>query len=561
MNSSACRTRAWWFLTCALASFAAASADITYISQSRSVYAVASDIGAGASGNSDGKAATDFGPFDATVSAQTTTGCSASASQSSRLFARAITFSGSASATDTDCQNTGSGASSGTSTVDITFSVSAPTAYQMAFTVTGNYLGAAGTLTNSSGDRIFMGSPANNTFTSSGTLPPDTYHFVATVPASMPGFGCGSTAATFTGSLEVPPCAPIGFASMPAPQAGCRGGVATLTASADNVSFQWLRVNKPLTDGPTASGSILSGSTTNTLVITGFQPADADTYACAITNSCGDTLTSPQVPLQVADSPKINSQPLSQPVCLGGFATFTTGAIVEPLQTFTWQSNGVPLSDGPTPTGAVLSGTSTPTLSITGAQVADATDFTCVVTNACGAVTSNVAALAVNTGAPTLSTQPESFITCPSAVATVSVRSSSGLLLYKWQWLPENSPSLLDVVNGLNYNPVTHLAEFIALNSTSSDLSLRASANLKQNGKSFGLVCTASNGCSSVVSDFASVTVCAADFDCSGSVGVGDITAFLSAWFARSPSADFNADGTIGIQDIFDFLAAWFAGC
>jgi len=53
---------------------------------------------------------------------------------------------------------------------------------------------------------------------------------------------------------------------------------------------------------------------------------------------------------------------------------------------------------------------------------------------------------------------------------------------------------------------------------------------------------------------------CAADFDANGVVGVPDIFAFLSAWFAGEPEA-FEFAGTPGVPAIFAFLSAWFAGC
>jgi hypothetical protein len=57
------------------------------------------------------------------------------------------------------------------------------------------------------------------------------------------------------------------------------------------------------------------------------------------------------------------------------------------------------------------------------------------------------------------------------------------------------------------------------------------------------------------------VESCSADFDTSGSLGVPDIFAFLSAWFALDPAADFNGDSAISVPDIFSFLSAWFTGC
>ncbi|MBX3406710.1 MAG: hypothetical protein KF869_08095 [Phycisphaeraceae bacterium] len=53
---------------------------------------------------------------------------------------------------------------------------------------------------------------------------------------------------------------------------------------------------------------------------------------------------------------------------------------------------------------------------------------------------------------------------------------------------------------------------------------------------------------------------CPADFDGNGEREVGDIFAFLSAWFAGAPAA-FEFGGTPGVPAIFAFLAAWFADC
>jgi len=54
---------------------------------------------------------------------------------------------------------------------------------------------------------------------------------------------------------------------------------------------------------------------------------------------------------------------------------------------------------------------------------------------------------------------------------------------------------------------------------------------------------------------------CPGDFDNNGMIGVPDIFAFLSAWFAQNLSADLNGNGILDVPDIFAFLSAWFAGC
>lgn len=51
------------------------------------------------------------------------------------------------------------------------------------------------------------------------------------------------------------------------------------------------------------------------------------------------------------------------------------------------------------------------------------------------------------------------------------------------------------------------------------------------------------------------------DFDRNGSVTIGDIFAFLNAWFAADPKSDFDRVAPITTSDIFTFLNAWFRGC
>jgi len=54
---------------------------------------------------------------------------------------------------------------------------------------------------------------------------------------------------------------------------------------------------------------------------------------------------------------------------------------------------------------------------------------------------------------------------------------------------------------------------------------------------------------------------CPGDFDADGVLGVPDIFAFLSAWFATDPRTDLDGSGIVDVPDIFAFLSAWFAGC
>lgn len=142
--------------------------------------------------------------------------------------------------------------------------------------------------------------------------------------------------------------------------------------------------------------------------------------------------------------PVITQQPVDAFICPGGATSFTIVATSQSTMSYQWRKAGTPLVDG-----GAISGTATPTLTITGAQIADQDGYDCIVSNVYGGTTS-------------------------------------------------------------------------------------VAANL---------------------------TICSADFNCSGSVGVQDLFDYLAAYFADDMRADFNESGAITVQDFFDFLTIFFTAC
>jgi hypothetical protein len=57
------------------------------------------------------------------------------------------------------------------------------------------------------------------------------------------------------------------------------------------------------------------------------------------------------------------------------------------------------------------------------------------------------------------------------------------------------------------------------------------------------------------------VTLCAADIDGDGLVGLGDLFAYLTEYFSGSAGADFDEDGVISVGDILAFVTAFLEGC
>ncbi len=93
---------------------------------------------------------------------------------------------------------------------------------------------------------------------------------------------------------------------------------------------------------------------------------------------------------QPAGPPVITAQPQSQTAAPGGNAQFSVTASGVPAPTYQWYFNGSPFS-----------GATTNTLSFTNARSSDAGDYTVVVTNALGGVTSNKATLTISSATVT----------------------------------------------------------------------------------------------------------------------------------------------------------------
>lgn len=60
---------------------------------------------------------------------------------------------------------------------------------------------------------------------------------------------------------------------------------------------------------------------------------------------------------------------------------------------------------------------------------------------------------------------------------------------------------------------------------------------------------------------YTTIDCCPADHDRSGSVGSGDLFAYLSAFFSGEASADFNGDAVLDSRDFFEYVAAFMVGC
>lgn len=157
---------------------------------------------------------------------------------------------------------------------------------------------------------------------------------------------------------------------------------AITTVSTGPLSYQWFRNGSPLSDGVK-----YTGTTAATLVINNASEADEGLFSVVATHLfTSDSQASQAAPLTVLGLPEVTSPPADTTVLVGETITLSAGVQAAGPFTLQWQKDGVDLSDG-----GAISGATTATLTIEPSQASDSGDYTLVITNSLGTVTSPAA--------------------------------------------------------------------------------------------------------------------------------------------------------------------------
>jgi hypothetical protein len=127
------------------------------------------------------------------------------------------------------------------------------------------------------------------------------------------------------------------------------------------------------------------------------------------------------VPLGVCDAPVITTQPVAQNGCTGTNVSFSVVATGTPTLNYQWRRNSVNIG-----------GATSSTLNLTGITSANAGNYDCVITNLCGTITSNQAALSISNG-PIIVGQPSSTTVCEGTNTSFSVFATGPNLTYQWR--------------------------------------------------------------------------------------------------------------------------------
>ena len=329
--------------------------------------------------------------------------------------------------------------------------------------------------------------------------------------------------------------------TQPTDQTSCNNGTVTFsaTASGTNLSYQWQQYNGTWgnlpADGNVAPYFTVSGTHTNTLTFTPGSANDVTQFRLVVTSSCG-SVTSNAALLNVGASPTV-SVPAPQTVCPGGTAIFTATPSGAGPFTYQWQQyNGTwgnfP-ADGNVAPYFTVSGTQTNTLTITPGTGNDVTQVRLIVTNSCGSVTSDAAALTVNP-APTVSA-PAPQSVCAGTTASFTVTpTGTGPFTYQWQSSTDGGSSFNNVSADGNYTP-TYGNESGSTTATYQISSITTVYNNRQYR-----VIVSSNGCSTISgASTVTVTTC-----------VPDLTPVIYAL----PATQYGTTNFTVVVDVYDLL-------
>ncbi len=194
----------------------------------------------------------------------------------------------------------------------------------------------------------------------------------------------------------------------------------------------WLRIS------PTF-GSLVAGGPATTVsvspnLLAGNLAAGTYTATLFFTNLSDQSIQTRQVTLAMAGLPVITSQPANVAVSKGMTASFTVGPATNALLAYQWQlANGSSLID--LVDGDGVSGSTTSTLTISNVSLTNAGNYSVIVSNLAGAVTSAGASLIVLTGQPpSIAFEGSNQTVLPGASASFTVVAAGDPpFSYFWQ--------------------------------------------------------------------------------------------------------------------------------
>jgi hypothetical protein len=194
------------------------------------------------------------------------------------------------------------------------------------------------------------------------------------------------------------------------------GATFSVVAAGDApLSYQWRK-----------NGIEIFGATSSSYTFTPTDETDTGAQFTVHVSNAAGSVTSAAAILTVnpaPEAPSITTQPSNQTVTAPGAATFSVVATGDAPLSYQWRRNGVDIA-GATSSSYVLGST---TIDDSGAQ------FSVMVSNAAGSVTSATATLTVNV-APSIVTSPANVtVTAPASATFTVVASGTAPFTYQWR--------------------------------------------------------------------------------------------------------------------------------
>jgi hypothetical protein len=177
------------------------------------------------------------------------------------------------------------------------------------------------------------------------------------------------------------------------------------------MTYQWYKDGNPI-----------SGATSSTYTILTVLGTSAGVYSVKVTNA-GGSVMSDTATLDLSLPPTITTQPQSQQVTHGQNVSFSVVVSGSGPFTYQWRFNNY-----------ALSGATAETLGLTNVQPSRAGNYTVVIADSVGSVTSAVATLTVYVP-PAIATQPQSQALAQNQHAYLYVvANGSAALAYQWNF-------------------------------------------------------------------------------------------------------------------------------
>src|SRR6185312_7520052 len=255
---------------------------------------------------------------------------------------------------------------------NITFTGAGGTApYTFIYKING---GTNQTVTTTSGNSVTVAAPTATTGTFAYTL------------VSVQDASTTACVQTQSGTATITVNEPVSITTPPSDATVCASFAASfsVTATGSGLTYQWYK-----------GGTIIGGATSSTYSISHASTTDAGSYTVTVSGAtgCSSVTSSPAATLIVNQLISI-TQPAPVEVCDNAASVSFSITANGTNPTYVWRKDGIPFDDG-----GNISGTKTPTLTITNPHAADAANYDVVVSvdgTGCNQIISNPAALSVD---------------------------------------------------------------------------------------------------------------------------------------------------------------------